>query len=149
MFYVHICLCMLIVIVMFVLLPAWRINFFIARFPCDSTAFLFWKRVASFVQWKLSVNVLIAYAGLTHFWCDHRLKEFECYRKLLSEKQSEKVNVVERKAYVCWSSAQTFLQHATCCHGRLKPWKVLSKRPRDRTIIIHMFVLFSPRAAIS
>jgi len=29
MFYVHICLCMLIVIVMFVLLPAWRINFFI------------------------------------------------------------------------------------------------------------------------
>jgi len=31
MFYVHICLCMLIVIVMFVLLPAWRINFFIRR----------------------------------------------------------------------------------------------------------------------
>ena len=29
MFYVHICLCMLIVIVMIVLLPAWRINFFI------------------------------------------------------------------------------------------------------------------------
>jgi len=28
MFYVHICLCMLIVIVMFVLLPTWRINFF-------------------------------------------------------------------------------------------------------------------------
>ena len=76
MFYVHICLCMLIVIVMFVLLPAWRINFFIRPHIPETKHWNSFKIVSAslFACWKIcqwgwnSFSVLFQFYFTMYDW---------------------------------------------------------------------------------